>query len=135
MVAETLQERVAGVVDGLIGRLRDRPRPTGRRRTVLLVGAALLFHVQLITTAQVGLSAVYLACVWMFIVWVFAEQEDESLNDVSLELCTKARELADQLGVKMGAVRTPGRAVVCVPNRVVVTVLGDGPTPTDAVTR
>jgi electron transfer flavoprotein alpha subunit len=37
-------------------------------------------------------------------VWVFAEQEDESLNDVSLELCTKARELADQLGVKMGAV-------------------------------
>ncbi len=37
-------------------------------------------------------------------VWVFAEQEDESLNDVSLELCTKARELADRLGVKMGAV-------------------------------
>ncbi|MGB9625487.1 MAG: electron transfer flavoprotein subunit alpha/FixB family protein [Phycisphaerae bacterium] len=37
-------------------------------------------------------------------VWVFAEQEDESLNDVSLELCSKARELADRLGVKMGAV-------------------------------
>lgn len=37
-------------------------------------------------------------------VWVFAEQEDESLNDVSLELCGKARELADRLGVKMGAV-------------------------------
>jgi len=37
-------------------------------------------------------------------VWVFAEQEDESLNDVSLELCTKARELADRLGVKMAAV-------------------------------
>ncbi|NLX21983.1 MAG: electron transfer flavoprotein subunit alpha/FixB family protein [Phycisphaerae bacterium] len=37
-------------------------------------------------------------------VWVFAEQEDESLNDVSLELCTKARELADRLGVQMGAV-------------------------------
>ena len=40
-----------------------------------------------------------------------------------------------ELCVKMGAVRTPGRAVVCVPNRVVVTVVGDGPTPTDAVTR
>jgi len=39
-------------------------------------------------------------------VWVFAEQEDESLNDVSLELCGKARELADQLGVKVGAVLT-----------------------------
>ncbi|HSW44558.1 MAG TPA: electron transfer flavoprotein subunit alpha/FixB family protein [Phycisphaerae bacterium] len=37
-------------------------------------------------------------------VWVFAEQEDESLNEVSLELCGKARELADRLGVKMGAV-------------------------------
>jgi electron transfer flavoprotein alpha subunit len=37
-------------------------------------------------------------------VWVFAEQEDESLSDVSLELCGRARELADQLGVKMGAV-------------------------------
>jgi len=37
-------------------------------------------------------------------VWVFAEQEDESLNDVSLELCSKARELANQLKVKMGAV-------------------------------
>jgi len=37
-------------------------------------------------------------------VWVFAEQEDESLNEVSLELCGRARELADQLGVKMAAV-------------------------------
>ncbi|MBN1512444.1 MAG: electron transfer flavoprotein subunit alpha/FixB family protein [Phycisphaerae bacterium] len=37
-------------------------------------------------------------------VWVFAEQEDESLSDVSLELCGKARELADRLGVKVGAV-------------------------------
>lgn len=37
-------------------------------------------------------------------VWVFAEQEDDSLNEVSLELCSKARELADRLGVKMGAV-------------------------------
>lgn len=37
-------------------------------------------------------------------VWVFAEQEDGSLNDVSLELCGKARELADRLGVSTGAV-------------------------------
>ena len=37
-------------------------------------------------------------------VWVFAEQEDGSLSDVSLELCGKARELADRLGVRMGVV-------------------------------
>jgi len=37
-------------------------------------------------------------------VWVFAEQEDESLSDVSLELCGKARELADRLKVPVGAV-------------------------------
>ncbi|HOA72487.1 MAG TPA: electron transfer flavoprotein subunit alpha/FixB family protein [Phycisphaerae bacterium] len=37
-------------------------------------------------------------------VWVFAEQEDQSLNEVSLELCGRARELADTLGVKMAAV-------------------------------
>ncbi len=37
-------------------------------------------------------------------VWVFAEQEDKSLDDVSLELCGRARELADRLGVPMGAV-------------------------------
>ena len=37
-------------------------------------------------------------------VWVFAEQEDESLSDVSLELCGRARELADRLGVRVGAV-------------------------------
>jgi len=37
-------------------------------------------------------------------VWVFAEQEDGRLHDVSLELCGKARQLADQLGVKMAAV-------------------------------
>jgi len=43
-------------------------------------------------------------------VWVFAEQEDESLHDVSLELCSKARELADRLGVKMAAV-LPGSNV------------------------
>ncbi len=43
-------------------------------------------------------------------VWVFAEQEDGSLHDVSLELCGKARQLADQLGVKTGAV-LPGAGV------------------------
>jgi electron transfer flavoprotein alpha subunit len=43
-------------------------------------------------------------------VWVFAEQEDGSLHDVSLELCGKARELADRLGVKTGAV-LPGAGV------------------------
>jgi electron transfer flavoprotein alpha subunit len=37
-------------------------------------------------------------------VWIFAEQEDGRLNDVSLELCSKARELADKLGVPMAAV-------------------------------
>jgi len=37
-------------------------------------------------------------------VWIFAEQEDERLSDVSLELCSKGRELADRLGVPMAAV-------------------------------
>jgi len=40
-----------------------------------------------------------------------------------------------QVCVKMGAVDSPGRSVVCVPNRVVVTMVGDGPTATDAVTK
>ncbi|MEW6199419.1 MAG: electron transfer flavoprotein subunit alpha/FixB family protein [Planctomycetota bacterium] len=39
-------------------------------------------------------------------VWVYAEQEDGSLHDVALELAGKARELADRLGVKVGAVLT-----------------------------
>jgi electron transfer flavoprotein alpha subunit len=43
-------------------------------------------------------------------VWVFAEQECGSLHDVSLELCGKARELADTLGVGVGAV-LPGSNV------------------------
>ncbi|MGI6401938.1 MAG: electron transfer flavoprotein subunit alpha/FixB family protein [Thermoguttaceae bacterium] len=37
-------------------------------------------------------------------VWVFAEQQDGKLHDVALELCGKARSLADRLGVKVGAV-------------------------------
>ena len=43
-------------------------------------------------------------------VWVFAEQEDGSFHDVVLELCGKARELADTLGVKAAAV-LPGNNV------------------------
>ena len=43
-------------------------------------------------------------------VWVFAEQEDGSLHDVSLELCGRAAELAARLGVKTGAV-LPGHNV------------------------
>jgi electron transfer flavoprotein alpha subunit len=43
-------------------------------------------------------------------VWVFAEQEDGSLHDVVLELCGKARQLADELGVKVGAA-LPGAGV------------------------
>jgi hypothetical protein len=42
------------------------------------------------------------------------------------------------LCVKAGAVRRSGAAVVCVPNKVVVAVVGEGPgetVPTDAVTR
>ena len=37
-------------------------------------------------------------------VWIFAEQEDGVLHDVALELCGKARELADKLQVKVGAI-------------------------------
>ena len=37
-------------------------------------------------------------------VWVFAEQEHGKLSEVPLELMSKGRELADQLGVQLGAV-------------------------------
>ena len=43
-------------------------------------------------------------------VWVYAEQEDGALHDVALELCGRARQLADRLGVKVGAV-LPGWGV------------------------
>ncbi|MCL2624032.1 MAG: electron transfer flavoprotein subunit alpha/FixB family protein, partial [Planctomycetaceae bacterium] len=43
-------------------------------------------------------------------VWVFAEQQDGELHDVSLELCGRARTLADRLGVSVGAV-LPGKSV------------------------
>ena len=51
-------------------------------------------------------------------VWVFAEQEDGSLHDVALELCGKARELADRLGVKAGAV-LPGAGVQSLGKRLI----------------
>jgi electron transfer flavoprotein alpha subunit len=51
-------------------------------------------------------------------VWVFAEQEDGVLHDVSLELCGKARALADQLGVAMGAV-LPGAKLDGLPERLI----------------
>lgn len=37
-------------------------------------------------------------------VWVFAEQEEGKLAEIAFELLGKARELADKLGVKVGAV-------------------------------
>ena len=37
-------------------------------------------------------------------VWVYAEVQDGTLQEVSLELCCKARQLADTLGVNVGAV-------------------------------
>jgi len=37
-------------------------------------------------------------------VWVFAEQHDGRLADTSIELLSKGRELADQLGVKLSSV-------------------------------
>ncbi|HUT95879.1 MAG TPA: electron transfer flavoprotein subunit alpha/FixB family protein [Thermoguttaceae bacterium] len=51
-------------------------------------------------------------------VWVFAEQEDGSLHDVVLELCGKARGLADQLGVRVGAV-LPGSDLGGLPQRLI----------------
>jgi electron transfer flavoprotein alpha subunit len=41
-------------------------------------------------------------------VWVFAEQEEGQLSDVPRELLGKGRELADRLGVKLGAVLIGG---------------------------
>ncbi|MDR0392448.1 MAG: electron transfer flavoprotein subunit alpha/FixB family protein [Planctomycetaceae bacterium] len=37
-------------------------------------------------------------------VWVYAETQDGELQEISLELCGKGRELADKLGVKLGAI-------------------------------
>jgi len=51
-------------------------------------------------------------------VWVFAEQQDGVLHDVSLELAGKARQLADQLGVKTGSV-LPGAKLDGMPERLI----------------
>ncbi|MCL2117804.1 MAG: electron transfer flavoprotein subunit alpha/FixB family protein [Planctomycetaceae bacterium] len=51
-------------------------------------------------------------------VWVFAEQQDVELHDVSLELCGRARKLADQLGVRVGAV-LPGKNVTLSAQRLI----------------
>jgi len=45
-------------------------------------------------------------------VWVFAEQEDGVLSEVALELLSKARELAGQLAVRVGAVLAGSRVEV-----------------------
>lgn len=43
-------------------------------------------------------------------VWIFAEQQNGELNEVSLELLSKGRQLADELSVKLAAV-LPGHNV------------------------
>ena len=43
-------------------------------------------------------------------VWVFAEQHGGKLEDTPIELLSKGRELADSLGVELGAV-LPGNGV------------------------
>ena len=51
-------------------------------------------------------------------VWVFAEQQDGVLQDVSLELCGKARALADTLGVSVGAI-LPGYKLGTLPQQLI----------------
>jgi electron transfer flavoprotein alpha subunit len=51
-------------------------------------------------------------------VWVYAEQQDGELHDVALELAGKARQLADQLNVKTGAV-LPGAKLNGLPERLI----------------
>jgi hypothetical protein len=55
-----------------------------RPQLATLVGAALLFHVQLITTAQVGLAAVYLSCIWLWVVWIGSGRAVERRRVVQL---------------------------------------------------
>jgi electron transfer flavoprotein alpha subunit len=50
-------------------------------------------------------------------VWVFAEEENGKLFDAPVELLGKGRELADQLGVKLGAVLLGGRGTEELVNR------------------
>jgi electron transfer flavoprotein alpha subunit len=51
-------------------------------------------------------------------VWVYAEQQEGALQDVALELCGKARELAGHLGVKAGAVLA-GASLQGLPERLI----------------
>ena len=51
-------------------------------------------------------------------VWVYAEQQDGELQEVVLELCGKARELANTLGVAAGAV-LPGANLQGLPERLI----------------
>jgi electron transfer flavoprotein alpha subunit len=51
-------------------------------------------------------------------VWVFAEQHDGDLPEVVLELAGKARQLADQLSVKTGAI-LPSAALGDMPRRLI----------------
>ena len=50
-------------------------------------------------------------------VWVFAEEENGKLADVALEILGKGRELADTLGVPLGAVLLGGRGTDELVNR------------------
>jgi electron transfer flavoprotein alpha subunit len=50
-------------------------------------------------------------------VWVFAEEENGKLFDAPVELMGKARELADELGVPLGAVLLGGRGTEELVNR------------------
>ena len=51
-MAGTRQERVAAFTDRVIARLRSRTRPTGSRRTALLIGAAALFLVAMVLAVR-----------------------------------------------------------------------------------
>ena len=52
-------------------------------------------------------------------VWVYAEQQDGELREVVLELCGKARELADELDVPAGAVLIGSRRQASSPEQLI----------------
>ena len=56
----------------------------GRPGLGVLLGAALLFHVQLMTAAQTGLPAIYLTSVWLFVEWVGAGRRYDATRCVHL---------------------------------------------------
>ena len=55
-----------------------------RAELASLLGAALLFYVQLLTTAQVALSAIYLCAVWLLVVWAGAPRRFDARRAVQL---------------------------------------------------